>query len=66
MNPQAQPTPSTEPPQDTPPPAPVAWVGTKTPPNTYDLMRAPVYCPGPGPVMRAGATDFLQCPSRGH
>lgn len=43
-----------------------AWVGQKTPPCAYDVMHAPVYMPGPGPAMRLGAQDFLDCQSRGH
>lgn len=47
-----------------PEPAPYAWVPKVAPPPRYDVMRAPVYRPGPGAPMRPGANDFLHCPSR--
>jgi hypothetical protein len=45
---------------------PVEYVGVVVPPAQNDLMHSPVYRPKPHPVARAGATQFLSCPSRGH
>lgn len=64
----AQPAPEQAPEADPEPeedPVP-RWVGQKVPPNTYEVMSAPVYVP---PVMgsyRLGADDFRNCQSLGH
>lgn len=63
--PQSQPKPEPAPeldPEDSVP----AWVGQKAPPNTYDVMNAPVYVPPPSAYVRPGADDFKACQSRGH
>lgn len=43
-----------------------AWVGQKTPPRAYDVMRAPVYVPPLMGSYRPGADDFRNCQSLGH
>jgi hypothetical protein len=35
------------------------------PPRQFDVMRAPVWQPGRGPVLRPGALDFKAVPSQG-
>lgn len=65
---QAQPTPEPAPEPELEPvedPLP-SWVGQKVPPNTYDVMNAPVYIPQPMASGRPGADDFRNCQSRGH
>ena len=42
-----------------PPPPPLV------PSRNYDLMRAPLYVPAPGLVLRPGAQDFARYPSVG-
>lgn len=39
--------------------------GVVVPPRQFDIMRAPVYQPGPGPALRPGALDFQRYPSVG-
>lgn len=62
VQPKPEPAPELETEED---PVP-AWVGQKAPPNTYDVMRAPVYVPPHMGSSRPGADDFRACQSRGH
>lgn len=62
VQPKPKPAPELDPDED---PLP-SWVGQKVPPNTYDVMNAPVYIPQPFVTGRPGADDFRNCQSRGH
>ena len=46
-------------------PASKPHLGQVVPPAQYDVMRAPPWRPGPGPVMRPGAMDHLAARSVG-